>query len=42
MEEIYLELLRLNSSNDTSKEFLETIQFVAKIFADMVERKGDD
>lgn len=42
MEEIYLELLRLNSSSELSNELLETIKFVAEIFAGMIERKGDD
>lgn len=42
MEQIYIELLRLNSAHEVSNQFLETLQFVAKIYAGMIERKGDD
>lgn len=42
MEQIYIELLRINSANEVSNQFLETLQFVAKIYAGMIERKGED
>ena len=37
MDDIYHELLRLNSSDEVSKEFLETINLVAEIYKGMIK-----
>lgn len=40
MDDIYAELLRLNSAGEVSEQFLETINLVAKIYNDMTYNKG--
>lgn len=37
MDDIYHELLRLDSSEEVSKEFLETINLVAEIYKGMIK-----
>lgn len=42
MDDIYNELLRLNSSNELSTEFLETINLVTEIYNGMLNSKERD
>lgn len=42
MDDIYSELLRLNSSNELSTEFLETINLVTEIYNGMLKSKERD
>lgn len=41
MDNIYSELLRLNSAGEVSEQLLETINLVSKIYAGLNEAKGD-
>lgn len=43
MDDIYAELIRLNSSDEVSEQLMETINLVAKIYRNMVStKKGED
>ena len=42
MEDIYNELLRLNSSGEVNEQLIETIRLVGTIYAEMTKDKGEN